>query len=217
MLELERTACGHACCPAVRRAPAAGAERLAGGGGDLLGRDARGLATFETEVPSWEDWDAPPSARPSPRRRSPGRSGRLGGAVARLDAAVLRRRRREQRVRRPPGSGSRHRARVAGRSDRRRRGGRHLDDPDVDLPREPSLTCAARALRVPSRRHARARREARRDLAGHRVPRTAKRNDHMSLWLRATKCISTESKYGAKPHQSCCRELVAQSHKEDFS
>ena len=72
-----------------------------------------GNATFETEVPSWEAWDA---AHPSPGRRGARRARRrLGGASAPRRRAATRRRRGE-RLRRTRPAGPRDRARAAGPS-----------------------------------------------------------------------------------------------------
>ena len=61
---------------------------------------ATGNATFETEPPSWAAFDATrrPEGRLVAERERRGR--RLGGALAGLEPAVLRRRGREQRLRR---------------------------------------------------------------------------------------------------------------------
>ena len=57
-------------------------------------------ATFETEAPAWETWDAGHLADAAARRRAGRRGRRLGGALARLAPRLLRGRRRGQRLRR---------------------------------------------------------------------------------------------------------------------
>ena len=61
---------------------------------------ATGNATFETEPPSWAAFDATRKAGGRFVAEDGGSGRRLGGALARLEPALLRRRGREQRLRR---------------------------------------------------------------------------------------------------------------------
>ena len=104
------------------------------------------------------------------------RGRRLGGALAGVDAALLRSassRTASMSRARPAGSGSAGRCWTTLIAGAEAAGIWTIQT--VDLPGEPCLARTARAVRLPRRRHARARCEARRRLAGHRVPRTTKR------------------------------------------
>src|SRR5215217_4710020 len=121
-----------------------------------------GNATFETEVPSWQEWDA---AHLAPvRRRGRWTRARVDRARAGLLAQVLRGRRRGERVcgRGRPRQGPGYRA--SGRARGKLRARRHLDAPDGRLPGERAEPRALAALRLPDGRHAGANRTAARCL-----------------------------------------------------
>ena len=133
-----------------------------------------GLATFQTEVPSWAEWDA---AHLRGHRLVADLLGEVVGWAAlspastrRCYAGVVENSIYVAQGARGLGIGrALLEALIAGAE---RRG--DLDDPDLDLPGEPRLAGTARALRVPRRRNTRARCKTRWDLAGHRVPRATK-------------------------------------------
>ena len=124
-------------------------------------------ATFDTEAPAWEDWDASHLAEPrlvaersgavvawaalSPVSRRPCYAGVVENSIYVDETA------------RGQGIGREFLGELVAR--RRRR---DLDGPGVDLPRERRQHRAAQALRFPRGRSARADRAARRRLAGHR-------------------------------------------------
>ena len=138
-----------------------------------------GLATFETEVPSWERWDAEHSIR---ARRGPRRAGgRLGGALACLDAlgCYAASRRTSVYVARDQRRGAASAARcwngLIDEAPRRPASGRsrpsifpeNRASPAVAPPRAASASSALR----------RSARQARRPLARHRPPRATERGD----------------------------------------
>jgi L-amino acid N-acyltransferase YncA len=131
-----------------------------------------GLATFETEVPSWEEWNAAHSLRLVAELEeevvgwaalSPVSSRRCYSGVAENSVYVAREAR---------GSGIGRRlleALIAGAEAT----GIWTIQTSI-FPENRASVALQRALRLPRCRHARADREARRRVEGHAVPRTTK-------------------------------------------
>ena len=101
-------------------------------------------------------WDALASRRPPARRRSDGRGRRLGGALPVSIAALLRGVAENSVYVAARGAGSGIGRALLERLIDSAEAGRDLDDPDRRLPGERGEPRAARAVRLPGRRHARA-------------------------------------------------------------
>ena len=127
----------------------------------------------------------PRASRSPPRRTRERRRRRLGGARPRLPPRRLPRRRGGDDLRRRAGARPGHRRRAPAGTDRSGRARRHLDAPGEHLPRERGQHRAARALRLPRRRHARAAWEARRDVARRRPDGAPERGRRVSEVRRA--------------------------------
>ena len=106
-------------------------------------------ATFDTEAPAWEDWDAGHLAEPRLVAERDGEVVALGGALADFAPSLLRRAssRAASTSTRPPAA----RGSAASSSARSWRGRRRrdLDGPDIDLPREHRQRRAAPGMRLP--------------------------------------------------------------------
>src|SRR6476646_5297578 len=124
-------------------------------------------ATFETEAPGWETWDADHLAEPRLVAEE-------DGAVVGFTPCLLRGRGRGQRVRRRGRARPGHRDRAPGEALLRRGCRRNLDDPDLDLSGERRKRRASPPLRLPCGRHSRADCATRRRLARHPAPRASR-------------------------------------------
>ena len=146
---------------------------------------ATGDATFETEVPDWEEWDRSPPARPSPHRRD-GRRGRVGWAaltpvsgrcvyagVAEVSVYVAA-------DARGHGVGAALLAALVASAE----AGGPVDAAGRDLPREHGQRAAARAGRIPAGRPPRAARPAARRVA-RRAPAGAAQPGGRRRWRRS--------------------------------
>ena len=113
---------------------------------------ATGSATFETNVPSWEAWDA--HHRPGCRHRRPSlRLGRrVGGTVALFEPVCVRRRGVGERLRGRRSSGHGDRPAAPGRDRRGLRAGGDMDAPRRRAGLQRDESRGPRAGRIPAAR-----------------------------------------------------------------